>query len=216
MQYANGAATNEAIFKSARKLMHQFGYKNTTYQMIADDLSVPTGLVNYHYKKIDFLSRIYIDYIEKILGRIENSVGDQLDNAMQFHIIFSNIMMTQVFADPQTLAFHIEVNEKDLIPTEIHDIVRKQQVETLNHYHINITPDYYYWCATAEYGSRRALLTLNKDLDISSSKFQDFLNLLSTIAVRIAGVSPQIVDDNLVKANDIFHHMEYSDIHMFS
>ena len=214
MQYANGILTKELIYQTARRLMYENGYKKTTYQMIAQKANVPVGLVNYHFKKQELLDKIYMDYLCQIQDFIFAQAEGLLDNELQAHMLQSNIMMTQIFRDSHILSFHLEVNESDLVPPAFHGAVRKKQVEILNYFHVDITPESYYWCAAAEYGARRELILQNKDVDINSSDFRRLLDLLPTIAVRIAGLSPAIIQKNQEKANRVFAGLDYSGILM--
>lgn len=214
MQYANGILTKELIYQTARRLMYENGYKKTTYQMIAQKANVPVGLVNYHFKKQELLDKIYMDYLCQIQNFIAAQAEGLLDNELQAHMLQSNIMMTQIFRDSHILSFHLEVNESDLVPPAFHGAVRKKQVEILNYFHVDITPESYYWCAAAEYGARRELILQNKDVDINSSDFRRLLDLLPTIAVRIAGLSPAIIQKNQEKANWVFAGLDYSGILM--
>ena len=214
MQYANGILTKELIYQTARRLMYENGYKKTTYQMIAQKANVPVGLVNYHFKKQELLDKIYMDYLCQIQDFIAAQAEGLLDNELQAHMLQSNIMMTQIFRDSHILSFHLEVNESDLVPPAFHGAVRKKQMEILNYFHVDITPESYYWCAAAEYGARRELILQNKDVDINSSDFRRLLDLLPTIAVRIAGLSPAIIQKNQEKANRVFAGLDYSGILM--
>ena len=214
MQYANGILTKELIYQTARRLMYENGYKKTTYQMIAQKANVPVGLVNYHFKKQELLDKIYMDYLCQIQDFIAAQAEGLLDNELQAHMLQSNIMMTQIFRDSHILSFHLEVNESDLVPPAFHGAERKKQVEILNYFHVDITPESYYWCAAAEYGARRELILQNKDVDINSSDFRRLLDLLPTIAVRIAGLSPAIIQKNQEKANRVFAGLDYSGILM--
>ena len=214
MQYANGILTKELIYQTARRLMYENGYKKTTYQMIAQKANVPVGLVNYHFKKQELLDKIYMDYLCQIQDFIAAQAEGLLDNELQAHMLQSNIMMTQIFRDSHILSFHLEVNESDLVPPAFHGAVRKKQVEILNYFLVDITPESYYWCAAAEYGARRELILQNKDVDINSSDFRRLLDLLPTIAVRIAGLSPAIIQKNQEKANRVFAGLDYSGILM--
>ena len=214
MQYANGILTKELIYQTARRLMYENGYKKTTYQMIAQKANVPVGLVNYHFKKQELLDKIYMDYLCQIQNFIAAQAEGLLDNELQAHMLQSNIMMTQIFRDSHILSFHLEVNESDLVPPAFHGAVRKKQVEILNYFHVDITPESYYWCAAAEYGASRELILQNKDVDINSSDFRRLLDLLPTIAVRIAGLSPAIIQKNQEKANRVFAGLDYSGILM--
>lgn len=215
MQYANGISTNQMVFQTACRLMHSHGYKNTTYAMIAQEANIPVGLVSYHYKKQDLITRIYSDYILSIRKFIAKKAGKLIDNQLQAHILMSHIMLTQIFSDSPTLAFHLEVEERSLVPLEVHDLVRNHQIEILRYFNVKITPEYYYWCATAEYGARRELIRQNQSISPESPEFRQLLNLLSTITVRTAGLNGEIIEENLRKSNEIFETLDYHHIRMF-
>lgn len=214
MQYANGVQTQEHIYQTARRLMHENGYKKTTYSMISREADVPIGLVNYYYKKQELLERLYTDFINSIREVIYTRFPG-LDNQIQYHILLSRIMLTQIFSEPKTLAFHLEINQANLIPQVIHDRIRSLQVSVVESFHINMTPQYLYWCATAEYGARRELIEQNKDLCVNSPEFLTLVNLLSTITLRIAGVSSDIIDQNLEKASKLYELLDNSEVSMF-
>lgn len=212
MQYAKGIQTKEHIFQNVKHLMYQYGFKKTTYSMIAEVSNVPIGLVNYYFKKRDLLLRIYEEFLFSINTCIAEQTKGLLENELQRHILMSEIMLTQIFSDPQTLKFHLEINRDNLVPIEIHDSVRKRQIAVMQYFHVPITPQYYYWCATAEYGARRELIEQNKDIDIKSSHFERLLDLLSTATVRMAGLSPEIINENLVKSHTLLEQMMFDDI----
>lgn len=214
MQYANGVQTQEHIYQTARRLMHENGYKKTTYSMIANEADVPVGLVNYYYKKQELLERLYTDFIDSIKETIYARFP-QLDNQIQFFILLSKILLTQIFSDPKTLAFHLEINQANLIPNVVHERIRALQVSIVESFHINMTPQYFYWCATAEYGARRELTEQNKNLSVDSPEFLTLVNLLSTITLRIAGVSSDIIDQNLEEANKLYELLDSSYVSMF-
>lgn len=214
MQYANGMQSREQIFQAAKKLMHQNGYKKTTYSMIAAKADVPVGLVNYHFKKLELLERIYRDYFAEIDNLIEEQEV-QPGNEMQHHILFSRIMLTQIFAETGARKFHLEINYNNLIPLSIHDFIRSRQIAIIESTDIKMTSQYYYWCATAEYGARRELIELNGNIAVDSPEFLSLCDLLSTITLRIAGLDPEQVDGNLRAANSLYECIDSTGVRMF-
>lgn len=214
MQYANGMQTQERIYETAKNFMYELGYKKTTYSMIAAKAEVPVGLVNYYYKKHELLERIYSDFFKEIDYAIMQQAAEP-DNSFQYHILFSRIMLTQIFRDPKARRFHLEINHDNLIPRSIHSLVRSRQIAIIESFHQKMTPQYYYWCATAEYGARRELIRQNKDIPVDSPDFLSLVSLLSTITMRIAGLSPEVIDDNIHKANELYELMDCSRVKMF-
>lgn len=210
MQYSRGIQTKEAIYGTAKHLMYVNGFKKTTYAMIAEAAKVPVGLVNYYYKKQDFIYCIYRDFIEEITCFLEKQVGEVKENELLRHIISSRIMLTQIFSDPRILAFHLEINKEHLLPRELHELVRQRQMKILEHFHVEVTAEYYYWCVVCEYGARREMLELCRDLPVDSEEFVKMAELFATIAVRVAGLNREVIDENLGKARKLIGTLEYS------
>lgn len=161
------------------------------------------------------LQRIYGEYIGNISRFIEENAAGELENELQFHIVLSNIMMTQVFGEAKTRSFYLEISEGELIPEEIHETIRSRQMRILEYYHVDISPQNFYWCAIAEYGARRQLIRLNRNIAVDGPEFREFLDLLSTISVRVDGLMQSIIQKDLERANEVFCRLDYSHLHMF-
>ena len=66
------SATKEKILTSARKLFNQHGYAQVTIRMIAQDLGMSSGNLNYHFrKKEDILGTLYTQMVEVFDARVE-------------------------------------------------------------------------------------------------------------------------------------------------
>lgn len=213
MQYAKGIHTKEYIYKTAKQLMYENGYKKATYSMISKKAEVPVGLVNYYYKKQELLDSIYNDIIDSIQELIGQQNLKDL-NHLQNHILLSHIMITQIFADPQAREFHMEITDENLLSLEVHDKVRYRQIEAMKEYPASLSSGNYYWYASAEYGARRELILQNKNLAVDDPKFKELRDLISTISFRIVGLPHGLIQENLESVNAIFNRMDYSSIHL--
>lgn len=214
MQYAKGIHMQNHILQTAKTLMYEYGYKHTTYPMIAEKANVPVGLVNYYYKKQDLLIEIYRQFLDDIHLVIEEQGGGQLLNELQRHLLMSRIMFTRFFKDKQTLAYHLEINQGDLLPLCIHNSIRTSQIAMIKEYKSDYTQEYYYWCTTAEHGSIRELIELNKGIDITGSEFQKLLDLFGTIAVKLVGIDNEIIEKELEAVKETFQKLEIDQIHL--
>lgn len=213
MQYAKGIHTKEYIYRTAKQLMYENGYKKTTYSMISKEAEVPVGLVNYYYKKQELLDSIYNDIIDSIQELISQQNLKNL-NDLQRHILLSHIMTTQIYADSKAREFHLEINDGNLLSLEVHDKIRYRQIEAMKEYPTSLSSENYYWYVSAEYGARRELILQNKDLAIDDPKFKELRDLISTISFRIVGLPHGLIQENLESVNRILETMDYSSIHL--
>lgn len=63
--------TKQKILDAARKLFNQFGYPQVTIRMIASELSISSGHLNYHFRKReDILESLYFEMVEAFDRRI--------------------------------------------------------------------------------------------------------------------------------------------------
>lgn len=215
MQYANGIQTKQQILQITKKLMRSNGYKATTYQMIAQEAGVPVGLVNYHFKKTDFIKDIYSDFFQEISECIKVQAKKAYHNELLFHILESRIFMTQIITDPKTLAFHLEIHYSELIPGIILEKISKRLDSIIKGCRLEeCSPELSYWYAVAENGAIKELMERNQHVAITDMDFEKFLDLIATIAVKLAGIDPEVVQMNLDEAVGLFRTMDYQHLHL--
>jgi len=66
-------ATKRKILSASRALFNQLGFSNVTIRMIALQLNMSSGNLNYHFKKReDILEALYFEMVEVFDVRIEN------------------------------------------------------------------------------------------------------------------------------------------------
>lgn len=69
--------TKTKILKTARLLFNDFGFGNVTIRMIALELQMSSGNLNYHFKtREDILEALYFEMVEEFDNRI-GQLGDQ-------------------------------------------------------------------------------------------------------------------------------------------
>ena len=130
------------------------------------------------------------------------------------HILTTKIMLAHILSDERIKEFHLEIYRDNQLPAKIHERVRTMQIEIMKSYGLKLTSEYYYWCAAAEYGARRELIVQNRRLDAESIYFRDLTDLISTITMRIAGLDPVIIDENLEWANQVYQNLKFWHLHM--
>ncbi len=66
------SSTRAKILETARTLFNQYGYSNVTIRMIAQELGMSSGNLNYHFKKREhILESLYFEMVERFDQRIE-------------------------------------------------------------------------------------------------------------------------------------------------
>lgn len=69
--------TKERILESSRQLFNQFGYSQVTIRMIAQEIGISSGNLNYHYKTRDsILEELYFEMMSVFDARVAN-LGNQ-------------------------------------------------------------------------------------------------------------------------------------------
>jgi AcrR family transcriptional regulator len=64
--------TREKILDTARSLFNKLGYSQVTIRMIASEMSISSGNLNYHFKKKeDILEALYFEMVENFDKRVE-------------------------------------------------------------------------------------------------------------------------------------------------
>lgn len=67
------------ILSTSRKLFNKLGYSNVTIRMIALELKISSGNLNYHFKKReDILEALYFEMVSNFDARIENLEDSKL------------------------------------------------------------------------------------------------------------------------------------------
>ena len=72
--------TKEKILAAALKLFNEFGYSNVTIRMIASDLGISSGNLNYHFSnRIEILEALYFQMELVIDSRMDAAITRPYD-----------------------------------------------------------------------------------------------------------------------------------------
>ena len=85
-------STKERILHVARVLFNENGYKNVTIRMIALELNMSSGNLNYHYKKReDILEALYFQMVTVFDERIEKLGTEKITLSKMQNDVHSSI-----------------------------------------------------------------------------------------------------------------------------
>lgn len=209
--YKKGIETKERIFQSAKKMFYKYGYKDATIEKIASDANVPIGLVNYYFKKNEILSIVYMQFLQNIKKAIDEQVGNEIENPLQRHIVFTRIFYNIMLGNDNNRELYKEIFINQLVEADANDLVGIEFMDIIRTFDIEITESIFRRLIIAEYGARRELLIDRYDR-MDPEKSKDFINFLATIAVRLAGVDIKLIMQNVRKADDILKKVDYSEV----
>ncbi|HKK77508.1 MAG TPA: TetR family transcriptional regulator [Saprospiraceae bacterium] len=119
--------TKQKILNAARKLFNTFGYSQVTIRMIATELGMSSGNLNYHFRKReDILEALYFEMVEVFDQRIQQlerqnfslkSMKLDIQTSMQRMIDYRFFWTDLYFLlkDHPKIRFHFEQAKKDRI-----------------------------------------------------------------------------------------------------
>lgn len=210
--YKKGIETRNKIYQSAKKMFYEYGYKKTTIEKIAEDADVPVGLVTYYFKKETILSHIYRDYMHSVVQAIEDQVGDRLNNHLQKHLLISQLFYICLVGDENNKEVYREIFIHRLISDDIYQRINHNMMQIVKDFHLEISEEMFHQMVIAEFGARRELLFHSYNEPNMIQK-KDFFYFLSTIAARLAGVPPKVIEENIAAADSLVHLIDTSNIH---
>ena len=201
------------IYFEAKKLLLSKGFKNTTIQQIATNAGVPKALVMYYYKKEDFVSLIYIDFINAIRKRIEDTVGNKLGNAFQLQLITTRIFFNIIFNSDSYKNLYKEILFNQLLPinSPAHEIVRKPLILLVEEFDINISEEVFELALEAEFGGILRLMRTRFD-KLNPKISAPFIYFISTISARLIEIPGSIINDNVSRSEELLKEIDYYDI----
>ncbi|NLW70798.1 MAG: TetR/AcrR family transcriptional regulator [Eubacteriaceae bacterium] len=212
--YKKGIETRERIFASARREFKSKGYHKATIGNIAGGANVPVGLVNYYYKKNELLIRMYKDFLAQIREYVDNNIVNHRENALLAHIICTRIFFNSLFSSESGKRLLKEILEDGLL--ELNDELSRDDIwEIIKHFDIDISENLFHRLMLAELGARRELLLIDSLYTQTGLLNKELIDFLSTIAVRLAGVSPHTIAENIRQADERLASVDYSQIDIF-
>lgn len=80
--------TRDKILNAARNLFNKQAYSNVTIRMIAKELQISSGNLNYHFKKKEeILEALYFEMVAEFDARVENLNKTEFDLETVYHDI---------------------------------------------------------------------------------------------------------------------------------
>lgn len=211
IHYKTGLESRNKILQAAKQCFYEKGYKKTTIAMIAEMAEVPQSLVNYYFKKDALLLQIHEDYITSILRFIEEQVGDRLDNILQGHLLMQQIQQMGIYRDPKCVEVYRYMVDNSLLSPRLAESVDTYLLGCIKEFGIALSPETYRKYLVAQYGAHRELVRVYvRTYDPVESKRLFYFT--GTIALRLAGVGEEIIEENIRKADRLLEEIDTSEI----
>ena len=177
--------------------------------MIAEAAEVPQSLVNYYFKKDALLLQIHEDYITGILRFVEEQVGQRLDNILQGHLLMQQIQQMGIYRDPRSVEVYRYMVDNGLLSPRLTEIVDTYLLGCVKEFGIDLPPEVYRKYLVAQYGAHRGLVRVClREYDPVEGKRLFYFT--GTIALRLAGVREEVLEENIRKADRLLEEIEIS------
>lgn len=212
--YKRGIETKNSIYKVAKELFYYNGYKETSLSTIAENASVPLSLVTYHYKKDELLIQAHEDYFNSVMDTIELQAGQQIENALQRLLIYMQIVYSHIYSDFNNLrAFQIYQQNREGIKNMKQRIDFKL-LDCIDEFDLDILVEEFKCYIDVQYGGHKELIA--KYLKTHTSGIsKELLYFTGTIALRLARVDFDVINDNIKKADKLLEYINTETLHLF-
>jgi len=209
--YKSGLERKEKIIRAAKQCFYENGYKGTTIAMIAEMVNMPHSLVAYYYKKNQLLTQIHEEYILGILSAIDRQVGDKLDNVLQRHLLLQQLQYQGIYSDERNHAIYQHMVDNRLLSPIITEIVDTYLLECIKEFGIDLPEEVWQQYIVAQYGAYRELIRVYlREYDLPTNRPLHYFS--GTIALRLAGISEEIIAENVDKVEMLLTQMDMSQI----
>ncbi len=179
--------------------------------MIAEMVNMPHSLVAYYYKKNQLLTQIHEEYILGILSAIDRQVGDKLDNVLQRHLLLQQLQYQGIYSDERNHAIYQHMVDNRLLSPIITEIVDTYLLECIKEFGIDLPEEVWQQYIVAQYGAYRELIRVYlREYDLPTNRPLHYFS--GTIALRLAGISEEIIAENVDKVEMLLTQMDMSQI----
>ena len=205
----------QEIFRVAARLLKEYGYDGTTYQMIADALGISKSIIAYHFKSKPLLvSYIFEEYVKEIDAYIKANITDGF-NTYLYYCILHICLYREILKNNRNkeLFFH-----KDFFKLWLEEklvTIENYFQDIADEFNIDLTKDDIRINAVINQGAKISLFNEY----IRNPGFITEHKLCYTIAYMIGILSrldESTILRNLMRANDFIENHAYPKIDMLN
>ncbi|KPU42515.1 hypothetical protein OXPF_43000 [Oxobacter pfennigii] len=210
--YKKGQDKKEEIYKTAKKLLYEIGYTNTTIKRIAELSDAPISLVHYYFcKKDKIISCIYKDFLDNIVDFLRETKPEIFTNSLLSHSVTSRIYYDIILNNSNNKRVYHEV------------LLNKSNYHILNEYIINIYKKYiednsiiisdelFNTYSFVDFGARREFF-LNYFSGNIKLSVQEAVTVVNSIIPRLYKLNQHFIDSIMMDSISIFNSLDYSKI----
>lgn len=201
-RYEKGNETRNKILQAAGRVFYQNGYKEAKLDTIAREAGVPTGLINYYFKKKAIIGLYYTKYINYVRHRVLPQVligcgtVTEVNKLVSFNYIFYNSIMR----DAKTRKLYTEIVEDDVLQEDFISLMGEYYRFALLENGIVLSDTVLRWLMLSDYGAKKTMLGRDEFFnELSKYGFadMDYISFVSTIALRLAGLNQENMENYL-------------------
>ncbi|QSX08370.1 TetR/AcrR family transcriptional regulator [Alkalibacter rhizosphaerae] len=211
MRYKKGFETKENIIRVAKEMFYEMGYTKSTVQKIADNASIPLGLIPYYFKTKD---NIVLEINSKFYLLIHEFVNNRLNVKKNSYLklyIVTAIYYEIILTDTHNRKFFYEVLRNKSNFRSLSFSVERIYKMIAKEFELEFDQTDIDCLMISEFGARRELLLnyceghLDVDLDY-------LLKKLSSLTGRLFGIPSETIADYHRQYQEFKEAYDYSAI----
>ncbi len=197
-----GEITKQKIIEAAKEEFFEKGYINVTVKSITEKLGGRPSWISYHFRyKDNIVSEIFNEYINKIEALV-GSYNHDIKDSMLHEFIVQILINQGIFALEENTRFYLECMQHK--SNYRFFFIMNYSIETYTkiakEYNVHLVNYEIESLAKIEAAGRRELF-LDRFIEHHDSlSISEFINLNMTISVRMMGIDPNLINQNLLTA----------------
>lgn len=208
----NNESTRTRIVQSAKYNFYHYGYKKITISKIFEDISIPSGVFTYYFKRKDLLVK---EIYKSFFNSIDTLILENFPALETMHFlkqtVLSKIYYDIILSDEKNARFYYEVIEKNSnyrVNKTITDPIFKTYI---GEFKLILTEEQFQIICLFNAGARREFMMnyFKKHLDTPPYEVSNYFESIVPLLMRI---DKGTVDSVLLQSENIARSIDYSEL----
>ena len=200
--YENGIHTHNRIVAAAANILYYRGLNAFTISNIARMADVPSGLVNYYFKKGEMIGYLYVNYRSFISRQYLDAVNYPFSSPFKRSLGLDYKFYFNVLSNDRLRELYIDCFRHDYLRSYYLEQKMVSLTDTSAEFDLYVTESVLHNLCTALYGMEKELI-LQKKSNLFQSNAKSLSDFLSSAAYKLLGINTSFLNQCLteIKAN---------------
>ncbi len=208
-----GEATRLRIIEGAKKLYKEYGYTNTSMQMIADEAGISKSLLTYYFaQKSDIMLTVMRNFMVTVRAFVSGEAYGE-DALLTYFLTFT-IIYKSIFADKESKAFYMNLmTHSDERGLGSYGNTDELYLPIIEQYNINVSEKEYTYVKIMIMGAHAELARVycNGVYPLSED---DYIQQMLLSACRLLGIGEYLYKNCSARANEIIATVDCGKLHL--